>query len=849
MKAGAAETRKTALARFPVNPGETVTAWTLSPVSTQYFPGKPAPAEDRVKYHFINGFVDVGDLPCRLALWKDVADRKVELETGWPVESVNLPGFNRRLEFSGFWHRPTRLKRWCRTVLEPETPGDFRFRLATCGGAHIWVDGELAAKFEPYSRNRQQECEVTLPLKAGGSEIVLLSEDLAERDTNWYVELTLIGGTPVVAAVPCEADAAVAGELMALARDVRPQGEVITGTPLVLDFDRAVARDVHVSAKVLPGVHMREKPPLLSAATVLKSGERSAVIHGIDAMPDGYHALDLVFSVGETRVTRQIAFALLRNPVPTAFAAGLDERKRAALAFAAENGEWRIGRALAILASGGEATAACVDIIEDTLRAICERRDCSDFVMVPLLWILGDHRDILPKNLAERIRKAVLNYRYWVDEPGNDVMWFWSENHVLCFHVSQYLAGLLLPDGCFTASGRSGAEQQALAEERLARWFVSVEQAGLAEWNSAAYYPIDFIGLLALQHWGKGEISERATMLLDRLFRMIALHTLAGVPAGSMGRAYDKELRAGPLTELAPFASVGFGEGWLNDGVAALPMFCAGSYRPPADVAGLVFPADGEAVSAHYVQGHDTAARLALYKTRSVQLSASVDGTPGGRGHQQHLVDIRFAAHPFARAWINHPGEDDPWGHQRPSYWAGNGSMPRVGQHGNAVLMVYDIPDEARCGFTHAYAPIDVFDDCAIQGQWLLLRSGSGFAALTPCGEILPVATGPGRAREFRSDGRKAGWAVLVGDLEDGADLAMVKDMLEATTATFDPARGSLSLARPGKPLLILSYATGLSVDGKAYPFPNPQLEPRISIGQADVSRSSNATDLRKVLR
>ncbi len=844
MSTAAAPNVEQLLARFPVDPGETVTAWALSPVSARYFPGEAAPAEDRVNYHFINGFVDVGDLPCRVALWKDVAERRVCLKTDWPVESINLPGFNRRLEFSDFWHRPTRLRRWCRTVLEPETDGDFRFELATCGGVHIWVDGVLAAKFEPYSRNRQQECEVTLPLKAGGSEVVLLSEELAERDTNWYVELTLKGSIPLASAVPGSADAAVVDELMALARDVRPQGEFITGGPLILEFDRAVTSDVRVSAEVLPGVHMRDKPPLLSTGTVLKSGEMQAAIDGIDTMPDGYHALNLSFAIGETRVRRQIAFALLRDTAPKKFAGDLDERKRTALAFAAENGEWRIGRALAILAASGEATDACIDIIEDTLRTIDERRDCSDFVMVPLLWLFGAYRDKLPAQLAQRIRKTVLNYRYWVDEPGNDVMWFWSENHVLCFHVSQYLAGLMLPDGEFTTSGRTGAEQQSLAETRLARWFASVEQAGLAEWNSAAYYPIDFIGLLALQHWGGKHIAGRAEALLDRLFRMIALHTLTGVPAGSMGRAYDKELRAGPLTELAPFASVGFGEGWLNEGVAALPMFCAGSYNPPAGYCELVFPAEGEAVSAHYVQGHDTAARLALYKTRTVQLSASVDGTPGGHGHQQHLMDIRFAAHPFARAWINHPGEDDPWGHQRPSYWAGNGSMPSVGQHGNAALMLYDIPGDDRTGFTHAYAPLDAFDEWAIHGHWLILRSGAGYAALTPCDDIQPVTTGPGRRREFRSHGRKAAWATIVGDLEAGATLASITEMLDGTAAAFDPDRMTLALKRPGKPLLTLDYASGLYVDGKACPFPTPHLEPQYSIGQADVLRPSISKDL-----
>jgi hypothetical protein len=830
------------LARFPVEPGETVTAWSLSAVSACYFPGEPALAEDRVNYRFINGFVDVGDLPCRRALWKDVEKRSVTLDTSWPVESINLPGFNRRLEFSDFWHRPTRLKRWCRTILEPSETGTYPFSLATCGGVHIWVDGILAAKFEPYSRNTEQKTHIELPLKASGSEVIMLSEDLAERDTNWYVELTLQGERPIVSAVPGDADAHVVRELMAVARDVRPEREFSSSAPLVLTFDQPSADDIEVTARVLPSVHQRGKPPTLSSKAVLKAGETTLKINGIETMPDGYHPLDLVFAVGGTRVSRQIAFALLREINLPDGTGDLLQRKQHALRFAADHGEMRVGRALAILATGQGCSETCRTIIEDTLEAIDERRDCSDFVLVPLLWLQSAYRDQLPADLAARIDRSILEYRYWVDEPGNDAMWFWSENHVLCFHVSQYLAGTLLPSGYFTMSGRSGSKQRQLAEERLSKWFDSVEEHGFAEWNSAAYYPIDFIGLLALQHLGEGVIAQRAGQLLDRLFEMIALHTLAGVPSGSMGRAYDKELRAGPCTELAPFATVAFGSGWLNDGVAALPMFCAGSYEPPAQLAKLASPDTDTAVQAHYVQGYGNAAQLALYKTQSVQLSASIDNTPGARGHQQHILDVRFAGHPFARAWINHPGEDDPWGHQRPSYWAGNGSMPRVGQYGNAALMLFDIPSDHRIDFTHVYAPLDTFDAWDIHGDWLMLQSSTGFAAISACGPLAPMTEGPGQHREFRSYGRKAGWVVITGDLPAGASLPLVREMLARTQTSFDARNMTVSLQRPDAPGLTLTYETGLTVGGTPHGFPNPKLKPEISISSAVILKS-NALD------
>lgn len=820
-------------ARFVVDPGETLTAWALSTVMATLYPGEPALAEDRVQYRFINGFVDVGDLPCRVALWNEIKSRAVELETNWPIESVNLPGFNRRLEFSGFWHRPTRLKRWCRTTLIAPREGDYVFSLATCGGLHLWVGNRLAAKFEPFTRNSEKVTEVVLRLASGPNDIFMLSEDLAERDTNWFVEMTLRGEVALTAEIPGSADASVIGELMALARDARPAHQFFTCGPLVLEIDEPAGKDVVVSAKVLPSVHMRDKPPLLAENAVLRAGETLVRFNGIDAMPDGYHALDLVFSIDETRVYRQVAFALLRREEPMQLPTDIASRKQAALAFAADHGELRIGRALAMLAVGRPFDGLLERMIEDTIDNVNERRDCSDFVMVPMLWVYGAYRDRLPAALVERLREAILGYRYWVDEPGNDAMWFWSENHVLCFHVSQYLAGKMLPEADFQASGRKGAAQQALAEQRLGRWLASVEAHGLAEWNSAAYYPIDFIGLLALAHWADGDLAARSSALLDRLFEMIALHTLAGVPAGSMGRAYDKELRAGPLIELAPFSTVAFGQGWLNDGVAALTMFCAGDYEPPSTLGALVSPEAGQALSAHYVQGYGAAARLALYKTAHVQLSTSVDGEPGKQGHQQHILDLRFAGHPFARAWINHPGEDDPWGHRRPSYWAGNGVMPRVGQYGNAALMLYDIDPEHRIDFNHVYAPGESFDESELFGDWLILRSGRGFAALSPASPLQPVASGPGRGLEWRAPGRKAAWAVIVGDLEEEAGIADIRSLLEATSVSFEREAMTVTLAVPNAPVLTLDYAEGLKVGGALRTFPNPAIKPKIAAAPA----------------
>lgn len=814
-------------ARFPVAPGETVTAFALGPLSEICFPGPRQPMEDRVDYRFVNGWVDVGDLPCRLATWNDVKTRPVPTMPQVSGTEVNLPGFNRRLDFSGFWHIPHRLSRAVRTRLVPPEGGGARFLLATCGGVNIWVDGVHVVAFEPFTRNTAQVCEINLPLAAGGSEVVMLVEEMAERDTVFFSELTWLGPGQMVSEIPGEAAPEVLEMLMALARDVRPAQLVHgAGDPLRLVFDTPPPADVTVEARVPAGVHLSHLPPVWEARATLRAGATEVSL-GAPDLGDRYHALELVFAVGESRVARSIAFALLSDSRPRDLPEALDARKAVALAHAAGHGERRIGTVMARLAAGVAWDESSARIWDDALDGINRRRDCSDFVMVPLLWIMTVQSGGVPEAEAARAKAAILGYRYWMTEPGNDAMWFWSENHVLCFHASQYLAGRLYPGEVFTNSGKTGAEQEEEGRVRLVRWFDAVEADGLAEWNSAAYYPIDFIGLFALAQLGGGEVRARARRMLDRLFAMIALHTIGGVSAGSMGRAYDKELRAGPLTELSPFAAVAWGRGWLNDGVAALPMFCLSDYAPPEGLEALVAPDAGRAVTARYTQGHGTQGRLALWKTSHMQLSACIDAAPGAGGHQQHLVDVQSAAAPFARAWVNHPGDDDPWGGNRPSYWAGNGRMPRVGMEANIALVLFDTGEGAPRRWTHAYAPVRAFDAHALGPDYLVLVSGRGAVTMKATGSIIPVTSGPGAGLEWRCEGRRTGWAVLVGDVPPGGLDALqdaARDMALTLTGEDDP---KLTLAGAGQNL-VLGWSTGLSIDGVPRPFPTTARDPQI---------------------
>jgi hypothetical protein len=810
-----------------LNKNDSLNAWELSPIEARYFPGVPAPASDPQNYRYINGFVDVGDLPCRVATWKEVATRDVALKTDWPVDSLYLPGSNRRVEFSTFQHRPTRLSRWCRTYISAPDDRYCSFRLFTRGGIHIWVDGILAARFEPFTRNETQDTIVHLPLKAAASEVIVLTEEMAERDANWFFELVLEDSVTLEVSLPgAVAQSGPIEALRTLSAQVRTIGDVVDSKGvLTLKFDETADLDVSIAARISSTSHTHAA--LLDRNLVLTAGSSELAICKGDELPDGYHTLSLTFSAGGASVERSIGCAILQNTMPQVIEGDLAARKRHGLEYAAEFGEMRMGTVLALLALGRKDDARIRPIIEQTLLAIEERRDCADFIAVPLLWVYKCYAADFADDLRQRTARALIDFRYWVDEPGNDVMWFWSENHALCFHVSQLLSGGLWPEETFTASGRTGSDQAALAIERLDLWLDAVEEDGLAEWNSSAYYPVDFIGLLALVEFAPGSIAQRASGLCDRIFTMVALHTLEGVPAGSMGRAYDKELRAGPLTELAPFAAIAFGKGWLNTGVASLPMFAAGRYAPPEGLAELVSPQAGQRVNASYRQGFGPAALLSLYKTPHVQLSTNSGAKAGSYGHQQHVLDLRFSSHPMARSWINHPGEDDPWGQQRPSYWAGNGVLPRVGQAGATAMLLYHL-NNARLGFTHVYAARAGIDHHLLADA-LILRTDRALVAYKATGPIEVITAGPGQGIEYRNIGVTQGWAVMVAETDDFEGFSA---HVVASTLVLDEDGTSLTLRRPAQDDMVLNWSGGLRVGAESVDFAGLSALPAIGLSQ-----------------
>ncbi|WP_425101849.1 hypothetical protein [Tropicibacter sp. S64] len=789
--------------------GAAVPGWAMAETKETPFPGTARPMPDTVDYRFVNGWVNTGDLPCREALKASLPARRIPCPDG-PFPDLVLAGPDGEIDFSRFCHRPTLITRAFRCLIRGAPGVQARFRVATCGGVRLWLDGEPLAPFEPFTRNTPQSGAVTVTLSGETQTLTLRLEDLHERDTTCFFALVLESGD-VETALPegFDTDAVRdAGKVLAALRTDRLFHEPGDTIRLVTDVPPAASLPVRIHGPLPFGRGGLTLDPADTPVTDTHLGPQTPAIDLGPAgkRPPGCLSITVEITVSGARLRRQLGTTVLHPG--TALGGTLSGRRAKARARIANAGGFDPSVALCLAAEGidPERRDRIISAALDTIEA---RWDCSDFSILPLLRLFRDYRDTLPETLAERMREAFLGYRYWLDEPGDDVMWFWSENHVLCFHTAQRVAGDLFPEETFANSGLTGREQAARATARLHRWFDAIDRDGLCEWNSAAYYPIDLLGLLTL-HDMAPDLRPRAKSVLDPIFVMAALHTTGRVPAGSQGRCYEKELLAGPHTELGSVMALALDLPFSTGYDRATGLLCLSDYAPPERLAQLSAPPEGQTLRASYTQGHDHAGRLTLWKSAAAQLSTVRPHYPGSKGHQAQVIDVQLACHPLARLWINHPGEARAWGERRPSLLAGSHVTPAAIQDGPTALMVFDVDRPwTALPCAQLFAAPEAFGTPARAGDWHVFADQVGVWCSTP---LVCEAEGFFGGALWRAHAAQTGWCVTLRLPEESAEAFARR--LSTTIPVFDGT--ALSLDACG---LTLDASGSATKNGSPLPF------------------------------
>lgn len=179
------------------------------------------------------------------------------------------------------------------------------------------------------------------------------------------------------------------------------------------------------------------------------------------------------------------------------------------------------------------------DCIQPMVELARQRFDCADFGMLFLYKFYKDCKEKLPASVAQTVKDTFLNFKYWMDEPGDDSMCFWSENHQMMFAVTEYLAGSEWPDEVFVNSGLTGAQHRDKALERIEIWARQRFLYGFSEWYSNNYYPEDIAPISAfIEYASHRDTAQRLAIVFDLLWYDVATHSVNNTFVASSSRMY-----------------------------------------------------------------------------------------------------------------------------------------------------------------------------------------------------------------------------------------------------------------------------------------------------------------------
>ncbi len=222
-------------------------------------------------------------------------------------------------------------------------------------------------------------------------------------------------------------------------------------------------------------------------------------------------------------------------------------------------------------------------VIRRALTKIDAREDTADFDAVALLRLYDQPSPLLSAELRQQIRATLLRFKYWVDEPGRDLLSMWSENHQIGYHTAEFLAGQFFPEEIFSNNGQTGAAHRTAARTRILRWIDLKAKTGFSEWDSNSYYPVTMSALFALAESADDPvIAGRATMMLDLMFFDMAVDSFRGTYGTSHGRTYTGTLVRGGRSEgTSSLQYLAWGLGSPGGGDATLALATARRYRLP----------------------------------------------------------------------------------------------------------------------------------------------------------------------------------------------------------------------------------------------------------------------------
>lgn len=415
----------------------------------------------------------------------------------------------------------------------------------------------------------------------------------------------------------------------------------------------------------------------------------------------------------------------------------------------------------------------------DEVRAVLDplldepQGDVFWMYVVTLVAYLG--RDRLPDDVRTRLHDQWRTYRPYRGD---------TENHWALYYASLYLMAQRrsgLPGEAWF-NGKSSAENRREAREYLLHWIDRTTREGQGEFDSPHYLcffvaPLALLGAFAEE----AEMQIRAQMMLDLLLADFTAESLNGLYAGAFSRIYPlptlERWRNGS-TSLAwllfgnvPFRPDGTNvvldmHGYRPHGIAAV--LAMSEYEPPPVLQEMATDRSETYVHRERKRTRDRiryseVRREPVYKYTYVREEYALGSIQGGllQPIQQHTWELQWAADPDQNErnvlFSLHPhasprelgtyfpedpkrltetvirGEKETYA--SPDKWTGASPFEAVVQAQDALVALYDIPEDTRFPHVSGYFSRDLARRADDESGWIFAQGGDALIGYYPLAE------------------------------------------------------------------------------------------------------------------
>ena len=193
-----------------------------------------------------------------------------------------------------------------------------------------------------------------------------------------------------------------------------------------------------------------------------------------------------------------------------------------------------------------DSAAITMDTYANSFSRMDNYVDTADFDLTYMMNLWYGYRGLIPADVRAAMESHMRSFKYWFTDPQPegivDQRYYWSENHRLLFHATEYLAGQAFPGDVFSSDGKTGAWHKERARGFIDQWLTEKARFGFTEWHSDVYYQKTLDGLITVVEWvDDPRLARRAAMVLDLLIFDIALKVQKGNFGATHGRSYMKD--------------------------------------------------------------------------------------------------------------------------------------------------------------------------------------------------------------------------------------------------------------------------------------------------------------------